>query len=254
MISNLPLLAFAPKENQRAIIEPDFERLSFTLPKRACLAFLSDRTIQTLAEEKQARLLGYFVSIQKKFPVYSVTIEGHDVAFVQAPVGAPAAVLILERLFAYGAESCITAGCCGALTDLPENHFLIIDKAFRDEGTSFQYLPPSDAMTLDPAPQTVLAHVLDEKEIPHVPCTVWSTDGFFRETKEKICYAIEKGCTAIDMECAALAACASFRQKQFGALLFTADTLHAYTHDIRHWGAASRTLALDLALTAASRL
>ena len=43
---------------------------------------------------------------------------------MQAPVGAPAAVLMEERLYAYGAEKILAIGCCGALTDLPENAFL----------------------------------------------------------------------------------------------------------------------------------
>lgn len=56
----------------------------------------------------------------------------------------------------------------------------------------------------------------------HVPCengVTWSTDGFFRETKEKVKARRAEGCRVVDMECAALAACAAYRGKVFAQIL-----------------------------------
>ena len=39
----------------------------------------------------------------------------------------------------------------------------------------------------------------------------WSTDGFFRETKEKVAYRKSEGCSVVEMECSALAAVSAFR-------------------------------------------
>ena len=36
----------------------------------------------------------------------------------------------------------------------------------------------------------------------------WTTDGFYRETAEKVAYRKEEGCAVVEMECSALAAVA----------------------------------------------
>ena len=79
----------------------------------------------------------------------------------------------------------------------------------------------------------------------------WSTDGFFRETKEKVAYRKAEGCSVVEMECSALAACAKFRKVTWAMLLFSADTLadpHKYQE--REWGKTSISIALELALDA----
>ena len=48
----------------------------------------------------------------------------------------------------------------------------------------------------------------------------WSTDGFYRETPDKISYRIEEGCGVVEMECAALAAVAQFRGAILGAYFY----------------------------------
>lgn len=77
----------------------------------------------------------------------------------------------------------------------------------------------------------------------------WSTDGFYRETKEKVAYRQEEGCSVVEMECSALAAVAQLRGILWGQLLFTADTLaDVEVYDQRNWGADSFSFALHLCL------
>lgn len=229
------------------LIAPDFEHLSFTLPKKAIFAFLSEKKISRFAEAQGGQEIGKFVSITKNFPLYVLPTEIEPLLLMQAPVGAPAAVLMEERLFAYGVETILAIGCCGALTDLPENTFLAVEKAFREEGTSFHYLPPEPFITLDEEPLRQLESYFQKKKLPFLRCTTWSSDGFFRETKEKIRQRKADGCQVVDMECSALAACARFRKKTFAQILFTADTLAHMSHDQRNWGYQSRNAALALA-------
>ena len=229
------------------LIAPDFEHLSLSLPKKAIFAFLSEKKISRFAEEQGGQEIGHFASITKNFPLYQLPTEEGPLLLMQAPVGAPAAVLMEERLFAYGVETLFAIGCCGALTDLPENTFLVVEKAFREEGTSFHYLPPAPFIALDEKPLCQLASYFQDKEIPFLRCTTWSSDGFFRETKEKIRQRKAEGCQVVDMECSALAACARFRKKTFAQILFTADTLAHMNHDPRNWGYQSRHAALSLA-------
>ena len=79
----------------------------------------------------------------------------------------------------------------------------------------------------------------------------WSTDGFFRETKDKIEYRKSEGCSVVEMECSALAACAQMRGVIWGEILYTADTLAgAEKYDERNWGRDSAELALELCIQA----
>lgn len=117
--------------------------------------------------------------------------------------------------------------------------------------TSYHYAPPFRYMEIsEPArraiEQTILAHHMRYQEV-----VTWSTDGFFRETKEKVAYRKSEGCSVVEMECSALAACAAFRSATWGMLLYTADSLaDVQRYDQRHWGGSAYEYALTLCLDA----
>lgn len=55
-------------------------------------------------------------------------------------------------------------------------------------------------------------------------------------------------CT-VEMECAALAACAQFRKIDFAQILFTADSLADINkHDNRNWGKESHRTSLEVGM------
>lgn len=248
----LPLLDFDGTEEA---ISPSFEKLPLKLPRTACFAFLSERRIRNFAEAHQGIAAGTFVSLTKSLPVFILPYKGKQVALMQAPVGAPAAVIMEERLFAYGVEKLEAIGSCGVLKPVPENIFLIVDEAVRDEGTSYHYVPPAPVIRLDKEPVETAEDVLADYNLSFEVGVTWTNDGFFRETKEKIRRYRKDGVTAVDMECAALAACARFRHRTFGQVLFTADTLaEEDAYDERSWGRDSRTAALEIGLEIAYRL
>ena len=83
--------------------------------------------------------------------------------------------------------------------------------------------------------------------LPFRECITWTTDGFFRETRDMVAYRKAEGCATVEMECAALAACAKKRGAAFGQILYTADSLaNAEQHDDRDWGKDSLRKALEL--------
>lgn len=86
-----------PFDPAPGLIAPDFEQLSLHLPARCLFAFLSEARIERFAKEKGGTPLGRFVSITKSFPIYELQTPDGPIALMQAPVGAPAAVLIEER-------------------------------------------------------------------------------------------------------------------------------------------------------------
>lgn len=248
----IPLLEY--DNSPLSVIMPDHEKLPLRLPEKAVFAFLGS-TIDRYASRIGAVRVAEFISITKKYPVYVISHNGEDICLCQAPVGAAAAVQIMDWLIGYGVKAIISSGSCGALTDLPENAFMLPIKALRDEGTSYHYLPPSRYVELNTSVLSSMRRTLERLGLPYTECITWSTDGFFRETKEKVAYRKSEGCSVVEMECAALAACAQLRNAKFGQLLFTADSLaNADAYDERDWGKDSMEKALMLSLELAADL
>lgn len=167
------------------------------------------------------------------------------------PVGSAPAAQLMDWLIGYGAEEIITGGCCGALIEFEENVFLVPYKALRDEGTSYHYMKPSRFVEIHPAAMKAIEKSIVKHKLEYRKVITWTTDGFYRETKEKVAYRKQEGCEVVEMECAALAACASLRNVVWGCILFTADTLADVEHyDERNWGGDSFAYALELCLDA----
>ena len=104
-------------------------------------------------------------------------------------------------------------------------------------------------MDIEEAPRKAIEKVLRSHHLPYEEVTTWSTDGFFRETKEKVEYRKSEGCTVVEMECSALAAVAKMRDIQWGSLLYTGDSLaNVEEHDMRSFGIGSREIALQLSI------
>ena len=72
---------------------------------------------------------------------------------VGSAVGASFAVLVAEQLFASGCRLLISMTSAGQILPVREPpYFIVIDRALRDEGTSYHYLPPDDFSRLRPRP------------------------------------------------------------------------------------------------------
>lgn len=248
----IPILEF--DTDTAAVIAPTHENLNLKLPQKAVFAFLGDY-IDQYAKEQSCIQVASFISSTKEYPIYVMQYKGTDICLCQAPVGAAAAVQLLDWLIGYGAEKIISTGSCGVLEDLPENTFIIPVKALRDEGTSYHYAKPSRFIDINTTTVHAIEATLNSCRLPYTEVITWSTDGFFRETKAKVAYRKAEGCSVVEMECAALAACAQFRGAIWGELLFTADTLaDSDTYRERNWGVASYERALQLCFDAVARL
>ena len=237
-----------------SVMMPDHEHLDLNLPERAVFAFLED-TVDRYAEKHHAKTVSHFVSATKPYPVYVLDLNGVQVCLMQAPVGAPAAVQILDWMIGYGVKKIVSAGSCGVLEDIDEGKFLIPVKALRDEGTSYHYLPPSRFVHVSDRVSKAIEKIITAHEFSFTEVMTWSTDGFFRETREKVLYRKKEGCSAVEMECSALAACAQMRGAEWGELLYAGDTLaDVNQHDERGFGDGSREIALQLCMEAVKLL
>ena len=248
----IPILEF--DDNPQAVIMPNHEGLDLQLPKKCIYAFLEEE-IDRYAQEVGAECIGEFISATKTYPVYVMDYKGEKVCLAQAPVGSAPAAQFMDWLIGYGVEKIISTGTCGVLTNIEENAFLVPVRALRDEGASYHYAPPSRYMDVNVEVISAIEQVLEQLGVPYEEVMTWSTDGFYRETAEKVAYRKEEGCAVVEMECAALAAVAQLRGAVWGELLFTADSLADLdNYDQRDWGAEAFEKALELCLEIVSHM
>ena len=168
---------------------PDHESLDFNLPKKCLFTFLAD-ALDKLANDCNAHIIGTFNFITKIYPIYIINYKGEEICLVQAPVGAEAFAQILDWLISYGCEQIISTGACGVLIDIAENTFLVPTKALRDEVASYHYFPPSRFVNMNQKALKVIEKTLMSHKLKYDEVITWSTDGFYRETKNMVEYRI----------------------------------------------------------------
>ncbi len=246
--NDIPILEFDTDKD--AVITPTHEKLDIKLPSKCVFAFIGDN-IQKYAKDKNSRLVATFVSNTKDFPVYVTKYKGEEIVLVQAPVGASSATQLLDWLIGYGVTKIISAGSCGTLKHFDEGIFLVPYKALRDEGTSYHYVSPSRFIEINSCAREAIEKAFLKHNLKYQEVITWSCDGFFRETKEKVEYRKSEGCSVVEMECSALAACALFRDVTWGMILYTADTLeNVSNYDERNWGGDVSNMIIELCLDA----
>ena len=250
--NKIPILEFDTE--QTAVLNPTHENLGLNLPEKCVFAFLGDY-ITEFASKTETVKVSEFLSMTKRYPIYVTKYKGEEITLCEAPVGSAASAQILDWLIGYGVRKIISAGSCGALEKFDEGTFLVPYKALRDEGTSYHYAPPSRYMKISEKARKAIEKTILEHGMKYQEVITWSTDGFFRETKEKVAYRKGEGCAVVEMECSALSACACFRGATWGMILYTADSLaDVDKYDERNWGGDAHEYALTLCLDAITKL
>lgn len=130
-------------------------------------------------------------------------------------VGAPFAVLVAEELFASGCNFLISLTSAGQITVAGKPpYFVVIDRALRDEGTSYHYATPSDYSEADPRLIAKASQALKQIGVNALTGASWTTDAPFRETEQAIAAARSQGILAVEMEATALYAFARAANKK----------------------------------------
>ena len=90
---------------------------------------------------------------------------------------------------------------------------MLIEKALRDEGTSYHYLPPSEFAEADPELVRQIDAAVSQLPVSVLRGATWTIDAPFRETEGAIDSYRAQGLIAVEMEAAALYAFAQARRK-----------------------------------------
>ncbi|EHJ56644.1 hypothetical protein HMPREF9318_01360 [Streptococcus urinalis FB127-CNA-2] len=209
-----------------------------------------DTVITCFARETFKRLLQEFPHRQiaktsvanLDIPIYELTYHHQRFAFFNSYVGASGCVAVLEDLVAMGMKNLLVFGTCGVLkSDIQEISIIIPTSAIRDEGTSYHYLEASPEVSVNRAFLKDLESFLTKSKVHYQTGKVWTTDGIYRETIEKMRQRKAQGAICVDMECSAIAAFSQFREINHIQFFYSADNL-----DAEVWQARTLTNESDL--------
>ena len=138
--------------------------------------------------------------------------DGMEFGIVGRVVGAPFAVLVAEELFASGCQLLLSITSAGQIISRGQPPYVVlIDRALRDEGTSYHYLAPSPYSFLAPILREMVSTHWNSTLVPLHTGASWTTDAPFRETEAMIAWCREQGILAVEMEAAALYAFAAVK-------------------------------------------
>jgi len=189
-------------------------------------------------------------------PTYAISYKNKRIALYQTPVGGPGAVMRLETMIAWGVKKFVYFGNCGVLDkNIAEGNFIVPAEAYRDEGTSYHYAEAGDYIEVKTADK--LSDIMTELKLPHVKGRTWTTDAFFRETRNNMQKRKDEGCLSVEMECASIMAAGQFRGVEVYQFIYAADNLDATEWEMRSLGSDSEVnlsayekyllIALDIA-------
>lgn len=159
--------------------------------------------VRRLREQGRAKPFDGWPCYHTQLDVFD--LAGQTVGIVGCAVGAPFAVLIAEELFACGCRLLVSMTSAGQIVPArPTPYFVIIDRALRDEGTSYHYAAPSEYGEADSDLVAAAADAVKAQGLRAIVGASWTTDAPFRETAEAVAAARERGILAVEMEAAAL--------------------------------------------------
>ncbi len=210
---------------------------------RVAVSCFSKITFEKLVNELEGVLVATIFVANMDLPVYKVTYKDVEIVLFLSYVGAAGCVGIMEELFAMGVERMVLFGTCGVLDASIEDCSIIIPTAeVRDEGTSYHYAPASDEIVVNEKYKEEFIKILEKHNCTYTEGKVWTTDAFYRETKDKVMRRKQSGCICVDMECSAVSALAKFRGKEVFQFFYAADNLDKEEWDARSLGGNEKFL------------
>ncbi len=199
----------------------------------ACIVTFSYEIEKQVAEKAASEEIASLWCATGRTPVYLIKRNGKRFAFYKTYVGAPITTGLMEdATIELKCKKFILFGGAGCLNkEIAHGKVMVPTEAYRDEGTSYHYAPAADYI---PVPNSaVVAQFMKENGIPFVQGKTWTTDSFYRETRNNFEKRKADGCISVEMECAGVQAMCSFRGLELYAFFTSGDLLDAPEWDER---------------------
>ena len=215
-----------------AIISPRIDENATKVD--ACILTFSNVIEEFVLKNYDCKQIASFKFATGTTPIYRIDYKGKTFAFYKTYVGAPSCVGTVEDArAAIRTDKYVVFGGAGCLNkEIAHRKVMIPTEAYRDEGTSYHYAPPSDYITIKNA--DIVAEFMQKNGIPYVKARNWTTDAFYRETVSNFERRKADGCISVDMECSALQAMCDFRGLNLYIFFTSGDLLDAPEWDQRH--------------------
>jgi uridine phosphorylase len=199
------------------VINPERGRGEPVLPEVGILAVNPTETPVLVALAKET-------GMERSFLFHSNLYYSKQLFLAGPAVGAPVAVMCLEKLVALGAKKVILYGWCGSLQEeLHALDVLLPTEALSEEGTSAHYMGEQISVAASPALHKKLEGILAAADFSCQSGKIWTTDAPYRETRSKITEYAAQGVMGVDMEFSALCTVAAFREIDLAAVMLVSD-------------------------------
>jgi uridine phosphorylase len=211
----------------------------------ACLLDMDGELVERLVTSGRAAADPTWACFHTK--LFRWNVDGAELGVIGGTVGAPFAVLVAEELFASGCAALVSISSAGLVAaDVRPPFFVLIDRALRDEGTSYHYLPPARFAEADAALATTVARALDGTPTPLLRGASWTTDAPFRESALLIASRRAEGIVSVEMEAAALLAMGRALGKPVTCLAHVTNAMATRPDDFEKGGHDGQEEALDV--------
>lgn len=226
---------------------------------RVAVGVFSRHLFYDVVKKFKCKEIGYISAGNFEKNIYLLDFDGTIITFFMAGVSGPHISADIEELRTQGVEKFIIFGNCGVLDSNIEDCSIIIPtKAFRDEGTSYHYIKESDNIDLSQKYTDEFIKVLKEFSFEYTKGYTWTTDAFYRETRDKIQYFRDKGAVCVEMEGSVIAAVCKRYNLDYFTFYYAGDNLDSVEWDERSLHGLSefnkKQKVMKLALTLAKRI
>ncbi len=215
-----------------AIINPKYNEDAYDLD--ACIITFSHVIEEHVLTNYNCEKIGEITTATDTRLLYKIDYKGKKIGFFKTYVGAPACVgsietasskIKIKKLVLFGGSGCLNK-------EIAHGKVMVPTEAYRDEGTSYHYAPASDYIKIKN--HAVVSEFMQVNEIPHIEGKTWTTDAFYRETKNNFEKRKKDGCISVEMESAAVQALCDFRNIELYAFFTSGDLLDSPKWDERH--------------------
>ncbi|MCX4367704.1 MAG: nucleoside phosphorylase [Clostridia bacterium] len=218
-----------------------------------CIVTFSSDIEKYLVKKLRAKKVAVSKWVGGEIPVYTFKYKNKIFGFYKTMLGASASAGTLEEIaLMLDTEKFLFFGSAGSLDrEISQNKVVVPTFSYRDEGTSYHYAEANDYIKINNS--SIVADFMSRNSIPYIEGKIWTTDAFYRETKNNFSKRKSDGCIAVDMECSAIQSVCDFRGLDLFYFLICGDLLDApewdpaglrfANHDIQNL-----ELALKLAL------
>lgn len=174
--------------------------------------------------------------------LHHISESNGKLAITQRFIGAPSAAVVMEELIAWGVKKFIIIGFAGTLQKhIQIGDLVLCEKALRDEGTSYHYLPDSEWAHPSASLTKTLRSSLEQQQLHFHFGPSWTTDAPYRETVDEAQAYQAQGVLTVEMEASALFAVAEHRKVEAAALFSVSDSLAELVWDPQFHNDKSRT-------------